>query len=58
MKTIVITGASSGIGAAIARRFGADGHNLVLAARRAATLNAVAREVSSHVVTIDRKSVV
>ncbi|HKB81562.1 MAG TPA: SDR family NAD(P)-dependent oxidoreductase [Thermoanaerobaculia bacterium] len=52
MKTIVITGASSGIGAAIARRFGADGHNLVLAARRAATLNAVAREVSSHVVTI------
>jgi len=52
MKTIVITGASSGIGAAMARRFGADGHNLVLASRRAATLNAVAHGVPSHVVTI------
>ena len=36
----------------MARRFGADGHNLVLASRRAAALNAVAREVTSHVVTV------
>jgi NADP-dependent 3-hydroxy acid dehydrogenase YdfG len=44
MKTIVITGASSGIGAAIARRLGRDGNNLALAARRAEPLEAVAAE--------------
>src|SRR5919201_5732161 len=52
MKTIVITGASSGIGAALARHLGREGHNLVIAARRAPTLNAVAHEVQSHVVTV------
>lgn len=52
MKTIVITGASSGIGAALARHLGREGHNLVLAARRAEQLNAVAREVESHVITV------
>jgi NADP-dependent 3-hydroxy acid dehydrogenase YdfG len=52
MKTIVITGASSGIGAALARLLGRQGHNLVLASRRAPTLNAVAHEVQSHVVTV------
>jgi NADP-dependent 3-hydroxy acid dehydrogenase YdfG len=52
MKTIVITGASSGIGAALARHLGRDGHTLVLASRRAAALNAVAHEVQSHVVTV------
>lgn len=52
MKTIVITGASSGIGAALARYLGRQGHNIVLAARRAPTLNAVAHEVQSHVITV------
>lgn len=41
-KVIVITGASSGIGAALAKQMGAEGHRLVLAARREKELNAVA----------------
>lgn len=40
-KTIIITGASSGIGAAAARIFHANGANLVLAARRADKLSNV-----------------
>jgi short-subunit dehydrogenase len=41
-RTIVITGASSGIGAELARQLGADGHSLVLAARRGQELERVA----------------
>src|SRR5438094_815414 len=44
MRTIVITGASAGIGAAIARRLGRDGNRVALAARRAEPLEAVAAE--------------
>jgi short-subunit dehydrogenase len=43
-KTIVITGASGGIGAELARRLGRDGHQLVLAARRRPELEKVAAE--------------
>ena len=43
-KTIVITGASGGIGAALARVLAPEHHNLVLAARRQPELDAVGME--------------
>lgn len=43
-RTIVITGASSGIGAELARHLGAAGHRLVLAARSKGKLEGVARQ--------------
>ena len=47
-KVIVITGASSGIGAAAAQLLGAAGHQLVLAARRQDALIHVARQAGRH----------
>lgn len=44
----VVTGASSGIGAEIARNFSAIGHNLILVARRRAKLQALADELSQR----------
>ena len=41
-KVVVITGASSGIGAALAERLGREGARLVLVARRQSELDAVA----------------
>lgn len=43
-KTVVITGASAGIGAALALRLAREGHNLVLAARRKDPLEDVGRQ--------------
>ena len=44
-RVVVITGASGGIGAALARRLGRDGDRLVLAARRARELEETASAV-------------
>jgi short-subunit dehydrogenase len=60
MKPVtVITGASAGIGAALARVFAAHGHDLVIVARREAQLKAVADEIAAsgrrrpHLMAID-----
>lgn len=52
MKSIVITGASAGIGAAIARRLGAEGNKVVLAARRLDLLQEVAAECGPDAIAI------
>ena len=44
-KTIIITGASAGVGAACARLFAQHGANLVLAARGAEALQAIGKEL-------------
>ncbi|RMH62417.1 MAG: SDR family NAD(P)-dependent oxidoreductase, partial [Calditrichaeota bacterium] len=47
-QTALITGASSGIGVELARRFAADGIDLVLAARRREPMEKLARELENR----------
>ena len=46
-KTVIVTGASSGIGEAASRMFAAEGANVVLAARRLASLERLAAEIAA-----------
>ncbi len=50
---VVITGASSGIGAALARELGRAGHALTLVARRRALLDALATEIAGRVHVVE-----
>lgn len=55
MKTAIITGASSGIGAATAKLLNKNGYNVVLAARRIEKLDALSKELNEnhHIVETD-----
>ncbi len=51
-RVIVITGASGGIGAALAVKLGAEGHSLVLAARREKELRDVAKQAGPKAIPV------
>jgi 3-hydroxy acid dehydrogenase/malonic semialdehyde reductase len=54
-RTVFVTGASAGFGAAIARRFAASGDRVIVAARRGDRITALADELgaSAHAIELD-----
>jgi 3-hydroxy acid dehydrogenase / malonic semialdehyde reductase len=53
VDTVFVTGASSGFGAAVARRFAADGARVVAAARRVDRVKALASEFGGRVLPVE-----
>lgn len=51
-ETVIVTGASRGLGAAMAERFARDGANVVLTARSEADLTAVARDAPGETLVV------
>jgi len=52
-RTVLVTGASSGFGSSIARRFAADGARVVIAARRGDRIAALAHELGDRALAIE-----
>jgi 3-hydroxy acid dehydrogenase / malonic semialdehyde reductase len=50
---VLVTGASSGFGAEIARRFAREGHNVIAAARRKNRLDALAAEFDGKILPVE-----
>ncbi|GAN79101.1 SDR family NAD(P)-dependent oxidoreductase [Acidocella aminolytica] len=51
MKTILVTGATAGFGAAFARRFIKDGHRVIATGRRVERLDALRQELGDNLLT-------